>query len=144
MNKLLILTILVFVAIITFTFYWAIPTYAFSWLHQQNDYEKAIEVATRGEWYEYMRITCEPNEEFKDDKCMRGLVVGHLTQALRGIYYLDNTSIDWIGSQYADTKLEDMFNTRVVEKEKILYVDHELSDEEINQLVKEKLLLLLN
>jgi len=113
------------------------------YLHQQEDYLNAIEDSKNGEWYE-MRIKCQPNAEFKNDRCMRGMVVGHLTEALRAAYYISAEDLDWIALQYAGTKFETMFETRIVEVSTTKTVTKPPTEEELDAMLGERLLLLFS
>jgi len=114
------------------------------YIYQLSDYLNAIEKSKKGEWYDHFRPACQPNEEFRNDACMRGFIMFNLTEALRGMYYVDATELQNLAEYYADTRLNVMFKTRIVEVEKVVEVKTEVSEEDLNKAVKEKLLYLLN
>jgi len=108
------------------------------YLHQQEDYLNAIEDSKNGEWYD-MRIKCRPNEAFKNDRCMRGMVVGNMTEALRAMQYISAEDLSWIAEQYADTQYETMFETRIVKVKTTETVTVELTQDEINVIADKRI-----
>ena len=75
---------------------------------------------------------------------MRCMAVGCMTKARRAMQYIDTEDLSWIAGLFAETEYETMFETRVVKVDKTVYVETEVSKEDLDAMLEERLLLLFN